>query len=200
MIKVCLQKKKIISLLAVGFLFMMLMTGCGSDPSPKPRGYFRIDMPEQEYRDFDTTKYRFEYPVHAELQTEGPDIQEPYWFNIHYPDFSGTVYFSYKRVDDNLATLIDDSYEFVSKHMTMASAVDERVVLDRSKDKYGLIFEIEGAETASPYQFFLTDSTANFLRGALYFHNKPNNDSLAPVIDYVKEDMEHFIKTFRWKN
>lgn len=198
MINSCLKMRKIISVVIL--LGVLMLVSCNPDPVPKPRGYFRIDLPQHEYHTFDTTyPFGFEYPEYAVLQTRGPNIREPYWFNMHYPRFDGTVYFSYKRVDDNLARLIDDSHEFVGKHMSKASAVDERIIMQREKDKYGLIFEIKGAETASPYQFFITDSTHHFLRGALYFNNKPNNDSLAPVIQFVQEDMKHFIRTFHWK-
>jgi gliding motility-associated lipoprotein GldD len=185
--------------IAVALAFLM-MAGCENSPSPKPRGYFRIDLPQHTYQQFDTTyPFGFEYPVYTEIQTQGANIREPYWFNVHYPDFDGTVYFSYKPIKNNLARLVDDSHEFVGKHMAKASAVDELVIIDDKEDKYGLIFEIEGSETASPYQFYLTDSTRHFLRGALYFNNKPNNDSLAPVINFVQEDMEHLIRTFYWK-
>lgn len=178
---------------------MLFVVACGHDPIPKPRGYFRIDMPPHAYQRFDTTfPFTFECPVSAEIITRVPGAQK-YWFNLHYPAFDGTVYFSYKPVKNNLMKLINDSHEFVGKHMAKASAVDERVILDRETRRFGLIFEIVGAETASPYQFFITDSTNHFLRGALYFYNAPNNDSLAPVIDYVKKDLEHLITTFQWE-
>jgi gliding motility-associated lipoprotein GldD len=182
------------------FAFLILAASCQNNYSPKPRGYFRIDLPEREYQVFDTNyPFTFEYPVYAEIQTKGPNLSNPYWFNLHYPNFDGTIYFSYKQVKGNLATLINDSHEFVGKHLSKASAVDERLVMDREAEKFGLIFEIDGAETASPYQFFLTDSVNHFVRGALYFNNRPNNDSLRPVISFVEEDIEHFIRTFNWK-
>lgn len=188
------------SILLIIISFVMLMS-CQNDTSPKPRGYFRIDLPEHQYKEFDTTfPFTFEYPVYTEVQTKGPNLQRPYWFNLYYPGFDGTVYFSFKPVKNNLSQLINDSHEFVGKHLSKASAVDERMIEDREAQKFGLIFEIDGAETASPYQFFITDSTDKFLRGALYFNNRPNNDSLAPVITFVKQDMEHFIRTFQWKD
>jgi hypothetical protein len=37
------------------------------------------------------------------------------------------------------------------------------------------------------------------LRGALYFDNIPNRDSIAPVLDYIHTDIQHFIENFQWK-
>jgi len=52
---------------------------------------------------------------------------------------------------------------------------------------------------ATPYQFFLTDSTHHFFRGALYYDATPNQDSLAPVNAFLLEDIQHILNTFRWK-
>ena len=85
------------------------------------------------------------------------------------------------------------------KHIPKASSIETRVIINPEDDVYGLIYEINGMGAASPYQFFVTDSSSHFLRGALYFNITPNNDSLAPVIDFIKEDIEHLILSLRWK-
>jgi hypothetical protein len=46
----------------------------------------------------------------------------------------------------------------------------------------------------------MTDSSKNFLRGALYFDTKVANDSLAPAIAYMKKDIMHLINTLQWKS
>jgi len=183
------------------FLILLLgfLAACGNnDYAPKPRGYYRIDLPEHKYQKFDTTfPFTFEYPVYSEIQSQG--MKNKYWFNLRYPEYNGTIYFSYKPVNDSLGRLINDSHEFVDKHIPKASAIDEKILTDRNRDVYGIIWEISGSGTASPYQFILTDSTTHFLRGALYFRNKPNNDSLAPVINFVRKDMQHLMRTLEWK-
>lgn len=181
--------------------FLIIMGACSNnDYTPKPRGYHRIDLPDHKYQKFDTTfPFSFEYPEYTDIRAEGPDLKKKYWFNIRYPDYNGTVYFSYKSLEDNLGELINDSHEFVDKHIPKASGIEERVITDRNRDVFGITWEISGAGAASPYQFFITDSTQHFLRGALYFRHKPNNDSLAPVIEHVKKDMHHLIKTIKWK-
>lgn len=177
-----------------------MMTGCNEDYIPKPRGYFRIDFPEKAYTVFDSTyPYSFEYPVYARVVPDTRPTSEPYWMNIIFPAYQATIYISYKPVDGNLSGFLEDSRTFVIKHIPKADAINDSLIY-RPEDKvFGLVYYIEGAKAASPCQFFVTDSTSEFLRGALYFNVAPNNDSLAPVISFIKEDIRHMLKTFRWK-
>ena len=69
---------------------------------------------------------------------------------------------------------------------------------DKEKSVYGVLYEIKG-NAASSVQFYATDSTKHFLRGALYFNTVPNKDSLAPAIQFVEEDIIHLIETLSWK-
>jgi gliding motility-associated lipoprotein GldD len=179
---------------------ILLMASCGEDYSPKPRGYFRIDLPEKEYHLFDTTyPYSFEYPIYARVIPDDRGGTEPYWINIDFPAFGGRIYISYKKVSGNLITYLEDSRTFVMKHIPKADAIDDSLILRREDKVFGLLYTIHGTGAASPYQFFLTDSTTHFVRGALYFNVTPNNDSLAPVIQFIHADIDHLISTFRWK-
>jgi gliding motility-associated lipoprotein GldD len=70
--------------------------------------------------------------------------------------------------------------------------------MDVSSNVHGVYFHVEG-NVATASQFFLTDSTKNFIRGALYFYATPNEDSLRPVNRFLEQDMKHLISTFQWK-
>jgi gliding motility-associated lipoprotein GldD len=115
------------------------------------------------------------------------------------PQFEATLHFSYKIIDGNLASYLEDSHTLVSKHIPKADAIYDSLIIDPQRNVYGLTYRIIGSEAASPYQFFLTDSSKHFLRGALYFNTIPNNDSLQPVIDFIVDDIEHIINTLQWK-
>jgi len=185
--------------LLIPMLFLFI-TACDESYTPKPHGYFRIDLPEHDYIAFDTTfPYAFEYPVYAELSPDPFAPEEPYWMNIEFPDFKGRIHLSYKVVDGNLAKYLEDSRQFVMKHIPKASGINDSLILDRNKALYGLIYHIDGMGAASPCQFFITDSVKHFVRAALYFDVVPNNDSLAPVINHLKKDIEHMLGTFTWK-
>jgi gliding motility-associated lipoprotein GldD len=183
-------------------LWMLLLTlvSCNHHYIPKPRGYFRIDLPQHAYRVFDSTyPYRFAYPVYASISDDPLAPQQKYWMDIRFPRFKATLHISYKKVNHNLRKYLEDSRKMVVKHIPKANAIHDSLIVDPERQLFGMTYDIEGAGVASPYQFILTDSSRNFLRGALYFHVEPNNDSLAPVIRFIKQDIRHFIKTLKWK-
>ena len=167
--------------------------------SPKPRGYFRINFPEKKYRLYDSIcPYRFEIPVYAEMKQDKHNGADPCWLNLEFPKYKATVHLSYKVVSNNIADYLEDSHEFANRHQVKATGLDEIAVLRDSAKVYGLVFDIAG-NTASSVQFYLTDSTHHFLRGALYFNSVPNIDSLRIVVDFIKKDILHLINTTSWK-
>jgi gliding motility-associated lipoprotein GldD len=189
-----------ISHLILFIAFILALSSCGNDYMPKPRGYYRIDFPAREYRIFDSTfPYTFEYPVYARIYPDRSRLAEPYWINIAYIPFNAQLHISYKVIHNNLQNYLEDAHTLVNKHIPKAQAISQREYINREEKVYGLVYQIKGSDAASPYQFYVTDSTSNFVRGALYFDLVPNNDSLAPVIDFLKTDIEHMINTFRWK-
>lgn len=193
-----LKKAFHLSLLLVGIISLI---ACGSDYFPKPRAYFRIDLPEKNYRHLDSTyPFSFDYPIYSSISQDKNSPHEKNWININFTDFKGSLHLSYKRVNGNLVKYMEDSRTLAFKHIPKASAIDNRLIINKESKVFGLIYEISGSGAASPYQFFVTDSLNHFLRGALYFNIVPNNDSLAPVIDFLKQDIEHLIQSFEWKD
>jgi gliding motility-associated lipoprotein GldD len=176
------------------------MASCGSDYVPKPEGFYRIDLPEKKYRLFDSTyPFTFEYPVYAQIVPDTLKNAEPYWINLSFPVFRGQVNLSYKTIDKNLSQYAEDAYNMAMKHIPKADNIDPERIDISENNVHGITYNISGTGAASPYQFFVTDSTVNFMRGALYFNAVPNNDSLSPVITFIKEDIKHMIETLKWK-
>lgn len=181
-------------------VLLICLTACRQEKvyQPKPKGYFRLETPTAEYQNFDSLfPFKFEFSKHAQLQTKN----ETYWFDLIYPDFGATVYFTYFALPhpDSLARFAYQSTKFAEKHIIKADDIPISTISDPEEKIYGLIYEIEGSDVACPYQFWITDSAKHFLRASLYFNSVPNNDSLAPVIEYVKNDLLHLINTFQWK-
>jgi gliding motility-associated lipoprotein GldD len=182
------------------FPAIIILSSCGDSYVPKPKGYYRIDFPKKEYKAFDTTfPFSFEYPAYAKIFRDSSSLTEPYWINIAYFPYHAQLHISYKVVHNNLNKFLEDAHTLVNKHIPKANAISQREFVNAEGKVYGLVYEIRGSDAASTYQFYLTDSTSNFIRGALYFDLVPNNDSLSPVIDFLKADIEHMITTFRWK-
>ncbi len=167
---------------------------------PKPRGYFRIELPAKEYQELDSIyPYKFEYPVYAVISKDLHSPDQVNWINIDFPAFNARIHVSYKTVENNLDVFTEDSHSLVMKHIPKASAIEEIRIDNELNDIHGIVYDIRGTGAASPYQFYITDSTHHFLRGALYFNTLPNNDSLAPVIEFLKEDIMHLLETAQWK-
>ncbi len=186
------------------FLLMAVAVGCKDAYTPKPRSYFRIAFPEKRYQPLNGVfPYTFEIPVYAAISSyngrfAGSDSSD-HWINVEFPQFRSRLYITYKPVGHNLAQLVDDAHTFAYKHAVKADAISQKEYLNPTQKVYGLLFDIKG-NTASSYQFYMTDSTRNFLRGALYFDSEPNKDSLAPVNEFLRKDIERIIETLAWKN
>ena len=181
-------------------IIFLIIYSCSNNYTPKPRGYFRIDLPVKKYIVFDSVyPYSFEYPAYAKIIPDNESKTEPYWMNLDFPKYKGKVHISYKSIKNNFAKYADDAYNLAMKHIAKASNINEERIDIKEHHVHGIIYTIDGIGAASTYQFFVTDSVTNFVRGALYFNVPPNNDSLAPVISFIKEDIKHLIKTFRWK-
>jgi len=178
----------------------ILIVSCKQEYVPKPRGFFRIEFQEKSYRHLDSVglPYSFDIPAYGAIYPDRDRQAEPYWLNLVVPQHQAELHISYKKVNNNLSQLLEDSRTLAYKHTIRADAINEKVFINQAKHVYGTIYMIEG-NAASPMQFYLTDSTRNFLRGALYFREVPNIDSLRPVIDYIIPDVIGLIETTAWK-
>ncbi len=182
-----------------GACCLLLMVSCSNRSTPRPKGYPRIDLPEKSYRQYRSNcDFGFEYPVYAQVVPYSGADAEPCWINIEFPAYKGTIHLTYKKVNGNLGTYLEDLHTLVYKHTIRADDIIETPFYYPEKDVYGMVYDIKG-NAASSVSFFITDSTRNFLSGALYFRVNPNRDSLAPVIDFFFEDIEHMISTFTWQ-
>ena len=189
------MKNKLYFIVLTATIF--LLAACNNDkPIPKPRGYFRIDLPEKAYKTYDDEcPFVFELPVYAFIIKDDEDYC---WLDVYFPLNQATIYLTYKQINNDLNLHLEDSHEFVYKHSVKADAIEEIRFENDSLGVYGMLYNLKG-NTASQIQFFLTDSTSHFLRGSLYFDVSPNKDSLAPVIDFIREDIVHIMESFHWK-
>lgn len=181
---------------------IITISSCSEVAVPKPRGYFRITLPEHAYNLFDSISfpYQFEHSNQSIISIDNDNNAEPFWINIAYPKFNCKIHVTYKTLyNDNIDEALEDSRRLVYKHVIKADAIGENFYDDANKQVYGTMYLIKG-NAATPLQFALTDSTNHLFRGALYFYCRPNKDSLAPVINYIEDDIAHIIETFKWNN
>lgn len=174
--------------------------------TPKPKGYFSIDLPEHKYTRFTAPScpYSFEYPVYAKVEIDSlffnEKTEDPCWLDINIPELAGEIHLSYKQIGENgntLEKLIEDAHKLTYKHTIKADYIDEKPITIPEHQVDGLLYEV-GGNAASSTQFYVTDGVDHFLRGSLYFSASPNRDSLNPVINHVREDLLHLIGTLEW--
>jgi gliding motility-associated lipoprotein GldD len=181
--------------------YFLSLFSCTTDYQPKPKGYNRLVLPKTEYQLLpDTLPYQFEYSKHAKLLKDTSWISERHWVEIYYPELKANIHITYKQVRGKeavLKELLNDAYNLTSKQQIKANAIDELITKTPS-GKTAVIAEIAG-EVPSQFQFTMTDSSRNFLRGALYFNTRVQNDSLAPAIEFMKKETLHLINTVQWK-
>ncbi len=191
------------------FIALIGLISCSNDKNttPKPKTYFRIDVPKPDYLTFDTLNlpFTFQYPdygiiekVQSNNSNSNPNNK---WFNISFENYGSTLYLTFVNLSKSMTldTLVNDSYNFTKEHDKFSSGVIERQYYNKEEKVFGYVFDIKGSQVASPYQFYVTDSSKYFLRGALYFNFKANNDSLAPIINRLKTDIDYMISTLKWK-
>ncbi len=187
-------------------LTCMVISACQREYAPRERGYFKLPLPERgAYKTYNSPEcpFTFEYPSYSNLQRDTIFLdtvpENPCWMNLEMPDVNGELFLSYKSLASkaDLEKVIEDAHNLTYRHTVRAQYINP-VFLHPHPDVYGLYFDV-GGNAASNVQFFVTDSQQHFIRGALYFRNAPNIDSIKPVLDYVKQDVAHLIKTVEWK-
>ena len=194
-----------INKIAILFLFILLFAGCKEKYTPKPRAYFRIDFPEKKYHPLQSGfPYQFDIPVYSEIEQDKYNPDQPNWINILVPANKAEIHISYYNLDHQkepgkvlLNEFMEETRKLAYKHTIKADAIKEQVYMNPENKVYGLIYRIEG-NAASPFQFFLTDSTSHFLRGALYISEVPNIDSIKPVLNFLEPDIIRLIETTTW--
>ena len=181
---------------------LFILGSCSEElPTPKPVGYFRIDFPDVAYSEKTPEFCPFSFPQSelGRLEYTAPSSNSQCWFNLSYPKFNAKFYFTYKEVGGNLREYIEESRSMTFEHQVKANRITETLITDSARSVYGLVYDL-GGSVASPIQLYLTDSTSHFLRGSLYFEARPNPDSIKPVLNFIRTDLDKLVSELKWKS
>lgn len=189
-------------------MLTMLLYSCGNDitVTPKPRAYPKVEYPTKRYQLFDENfcQFEFEYPTYARIVQDSSGLSEDErhsscWFDLYFPTFNGRLHCSYYDigVGKTFEELKTDAFEMADYHNKRANYIEELKINRTDADVDGFVFSIEGP-AATPFQFYLTDNKKHFFRASLYFDTEVRPDSIAPIYQFVREDMMKLIETFEW--
>jgi len=180
-------------------VFVLFVASCNDDVTPKPRAYFRIDIPEHNFIHYDSSSpFSFDYADYA-VVSNANNAAHPYWLFLDYPKFNARIYLSYSDIQGNVSQMLNDAHDLAFKHIAVANDIQQKLILIPENKVYGLYYSIKGAKVASPINFYVTDSVSHFVRGALYFNFAPQNDSLAPVINGIEKDIWQLVESLKWQ-
>ncbi len=212
------------SLAIIIFIVSVFLAACNSTYTSKKKGYFKIDLPEHRYVSFDKPDFpfSFDYPAYATIIRDSTYFdsspENPYWVNVDFPNLNARIFISYKIIggkavykvkqpdgtykdssaNNEFDKMVNDAFNLTNKNEAVATSIKDSL-FHTANAVTGVYFRV-GGNAATARQFFVSDTTKNFLRGALYFDATPNVDSLKPVLDFLQVDMDHLISSFRWKD
>ncbi len=194
--------------LIIIILITLGLSSCKEEaiPLPKPRIYPKVIYPEKNLTamNLQDCPFSLEAPTYFQYVKDANQNQRERkfkcWFDLYCEELNGYIHLSYLDFNGRAEfdELVQDAFEMVDKHNIKASHRQELVISKPEDNLHGIIFEIEGP-VATPLQFYMTDSIQHFIRGSLYFKSSVNRDSIAPVYEFLREDIVHMIETFEWE-
>lgn len=188
-----------VKLWVIPFIALASLASCDRDYMPKPRGFQRIDLPNHSYQPFTAEcGFECEIPTYANAIPDNHPTAEKCWYNVEFKDLNATLHLSYKpfKTPLELVDLTEDARTLVYKHTIKADEIYETQISNAHLS--GMLYELSG-NTATNFQFYITDNKSHYIRGSLYFNAKTNLDSIAPVLAFLKTDIIHSIETIRWR-
>ncbi len=206
------------------FFLLIAALACNSNYTTKKKGYYKIPLPPHQYQRFENPSFpfAFDYPVYAQILKDSTyfdnNPEDKYWINIDFPDYDARLFLSYKSIGgkalfkvkqangsykdsfgiNQFDLMVNDAFNLTNKNDVAATSINDSLIHTANRVS-GIFFKV-GGNAATANQFFLSDSSKHFIRGALYFNTTPNADSLLPVQQFLEKDIQHLINSFQWKN
>ncbi|MEZ4854446.1 gliding motility lipoprotein GldD [Flavobacterium sp.] len=176
------------------FMGLLLLSACQDNTLPKPKAQLQLEYPYPVYGKFNSNcNFSFDYNSIAKIKAE-----KKCEFELHYPKMKATIYLTYKPVTNNIDSLLRDAQKLTYDHVIKADEISSQPFINNTNKVYGMFSEV-GGNAATNAQFYVTDSTKNFLYGSMYFYAKPNYDSILPAANYIKNDIRKIMETVAWQ-
>ena len=173
-------------------IFSIFLVSCGDNVLPKPKAMLRLEYPESSKEMLVSVKFKFEHNAQAQVKKNNN-----FSVTLDYPFMKGSIFITYKEVNNNLEELLADAQKLSYEHVVKADNITEQPFINKKDRVFGMFYEVAG-DAASQAQFYVTDSTQHFVTGSLYFRAKPNYDSIYPAAIYLQKDIRGIMESLRW--
>ena len=175
------------------FWIFLVLFSCDLPITPKQSAFFAPEFGTPSHNLF-TTECNYSFSKNKIARIEYLDNCN---FNIVYDDLNAKIFFSSINIKNNFPQIIKVFDERIIENSANVTEVKVSEYTDDQILVYSRMFTNVG-NAPSNVQFYLTDSTSNFLAGSLFFNSEPNYDSLLPYINYIKADVRKLIENFEW--
>lgn len=184
------------AVVAVFIVPAVLLAACGRKYAPKPYGYPRIERDSVVYMPYDSDMFplAFDLPSDAVVDVNRGEASSV-WINISYPEYGATLYCTYLplRKRDAGAERAKAA-DLVYLHASKATSIDASSF--EGGEVSATVYRLYG-NVATPVQFVADDGDGFLMRGALYFNMAVEPDSVAPVVDFVENDVRRLLETLK---
>ena len=184
---------------------MLIFESCQEEVIPKPKAKLRLEYPITDYSVIETDHFKF-----LKNQISILKKQDGNAMTLDYPTMKGSLFITYKDVNNDIGKLLTDAQRLSIEHSAKADGILPHPFVNEKDNVYGMFFEVVGdaasqaqavspVQVVSPAQVYVTDSTEHFVTGSLYFYTKPNYDSIYPAASYLQDDIKKFMESIRWE-
>lgn len=184
-------------------LFVVVLSGCsvgdksGETAVPRRHAYPRIDVPDSAFTFIETGYNGMQLSLNdaTEYALHSSDDGTSNFIDVDYPGLNAAIYFTITPVERaTLPDVIDNRLERVSLNLGGADA--ELLEFDSPAGFENKVF-VSRADISTPVQFIATDGETTVISGTSFLKDASaaNADSLAPVVNMLRRDILHSLKT-----
>ena len=183
------------------FLFGLFLFHFSCDETnylPREKGFLRLEFEKPTYETFssESSSLNFIYnDAYSSFEIVSDDK-----IVLRYKDIKIDIVLSDVELE-NLSSFEESRrnfYMFLEPHRKKSNQISMKEFTSVDNKRFAKVFEMRGP-IASPLQFYVTDSTNNFLFGSMNVTEKSDYDSIYPSIMYVKNDIFSIIESVNWE-
>tara|TARA_B100000900_G_scaffold181937_1_gene154342 strand:- start:3691 stop:4290 length:600 start_codon:yes stop_codon:yes gene_type:complete len=165
---------------------------------PKQKGFLRIDFEEPSYSLLNDKEIPFEFYYNSTSVIVNQISSKT--LKLNYEKLGMSLDLSINKLYDNgeFLSYLSDFNLLLDSHTKKSNGFFLKEYENINYSTYGKIYEFRG-NVASPIQFYITDSTSNFISGSINLKFKSNYDSIFPSIQYIKDDILFLFQSINWK-